>query len=88
MTTLRTRLQRLERDGSPSMPDFSAMTDEELEKLGVDLTRESLRSNLNREPTEAEVTQQRDKEKAFFASLNLEELLEFKAKLARQARTA
>jgi len=82
MSNLRSQLQRLELDHHPAMPDLSRMSLEELEKLAVDNTRKSLPSRLGREPTESEIAQQRDEDRACFASLSLEESVDLKKKFA------
>jgi DNA-directed RNA polymerase specialized sigma subunit len=84
MTNLKMRLQRLELDHPSFKPDFSLMTDEELEKLVVDLTRDSLRSKLNREPTEEEVAKERDMETSYVESLTTQELFDLRENLRKQ----
>jgi hypothetical protein len=86
MTDLKKRIQRLELDHrSFIMPKFLQMSDEELENLAVDLTRDILRSKLNREPKNEEVDQQRDRDKAYMASLTTQELVDLHENLRKQA---
>lgn len=84
MANLKMRLQRLELERPSSMPDLSPMSDEELEKLVVDLTRDSLRLKLNKEPTEEEVPEQRDKETAYMVSLTTQEVFDLRENLRKQ----